>query len=273
MAILSVVRNVRQLRIGVPPSPPALPASFRRLCATICTFTHLSSISFRNNDALHSVNTSSPDYLHNVFLAQLLTRRGSPLASISLESTQISTSNLSLLRTYRSGLKVLKFADALSNQNIPILSLDRPWGPTDTLESLIVSGISMKLVSVLLHRLARGCFRALRKLNLQTSAHYERDLDLPENLKWATPPLHETTLPFANTWFAIKVMQVVQSRALILDPNFFALYSFDFIRFLQDTPFRNVTIVAANANKREWKQVESLLQDRGIMLVEPEEYW
>ena len=93
------------------------------------------------------MNTSSPDYLHNVLLARLLTRPGHPLMSISLELTHISASNLSLPRTRRSRLKVLKFVNALRDQIIPILSLDRPWGFSDTLETLIVSEIPMKMVS------------------------------------------------------------------------------------------------------------------------------
>ena len=261
MSILCVLRNVRHLRIGVPPCPPVLPASFRRLCAAICTLTHLSSVSFIYDD-LPPVNTSSPEHLHNMLLAQLLTRRGLPLTSISLESAHIGTSNLSLLRTRRSRLKVLKFANALSDQTIPIFSLDRPWGFSNTLESLIVTGISMTAISVLLQRVARGRFGALGRLNLQTSTRYEHDLDVPENVGWAIPPLHATILPLADAWFAVKVMQVVHTRALILDstrPS--ASGVFDFIRFIREVPSLNTKMVVADVDKRDWTKVESLLHD------------
>jgi len=279
MSILSVARNVRCLRIEVPRCPPALPASLRRLCAAICVFTHLSSISFRYVD-LPPVNTSSPDYLHNVLLAQLLTRPGHPLMSISLELTHISASNLSLLLTRRSRLKVLKFVNALRDQIIPILSWDRPWGFSDTLETLIVSEIPMKMVSVLLHCLARGRFGALRRLNIHTSTRYEQDLDVPADIGWAIPSLHATILPLASTWFAIKVMQVVHTRALILDPihrftsNIFDVFDmFDVIRFLREVPSLNAKMMVVNIDKQKRTQVESLLHGRGISLVAPEEYW
>ena len=207
-------------------------------------------------------------------LAQLLTRRGPPLTSISLDSTHISTSNLSLLRTCRSRLKVLKFANALCDQTIPIFSLDRPWGFSDTLESLIVTGIPIHVISVFLHRLARGRFGALKRLNLQTSTRYEPNLDLPEDVRWAIPPLHATILPLADTWFAIKVMRVIHTRALIFDSTRLSTSAvFDFIRFLREVPSLNAKIVVADVDKREWTKVASLLHDRGILLVAPEEYW
>ena len=275
ISILSVVQNVRHLRIGVPPCPPALPASFRRLCAAVSAFTHLSSVSFIYDD-IPSANTSSPDYFHNMLLAQLLIRRGHPLTSISLDSAHISASNLSLLRTCRSRLKVLKFARALSDEAIPLFSLDRPWSFSHTLETLIVTGIPMKAISTLLHRIARGRFGALRRLTLGTSTRHEHALDVPEHVAWAIPPLHATVLPSANTWFAINVMQVVHTTALIFDfgPTRFLPYAvFDFTRFLRDVPSLSTKMVVAAVDKRERRTVESLLRDKGILLVNPEEYW
>ena len=276
ISILSVVQNVRHLRIGVPPCPPALPAFFRRLCAAISAFTHLSSVSFIYDD-LPPVNTSSPNYFHNMLLAQLLTCRGHPLTSISLDSAHISASNLSLLRTCRSRLKVLKFADALSEQAIPVFALDRPWSFSHTLEALIVTGIPMKAVSALLHGLARGRLGALRRLTLGTSTRrHERGLDVPEHVAWAVPPLHATVLPFADAWFAVNVMRVVHTNALIFDfgpTRFRSSADFDFVRFLRDVPSLNTKKVVAPIDEREWTTVESLLHDKGILLVDPQEYW
>jgi hypothetical protein len=118
-------------------------------------------------------------------------------------------------------------------------------------------------------RLVQGNFGALKRLNLHTSvvSRIDCDLDVPADIGWAIPPLETITLAYAQTWFAAKVMNIVHTRKLVLDPVLPPiLNSFDFIRFLPEMPSLDIE-TRGGCGYQRGREVESLYKARGIRFI------